>query len=587
MARKRIPILIIGLILFLNIFSFGSSFADEHKVLNSEINVFINNDGSARITEKRNAYLSEGTENYIVIGNLGDSTIRDFKVVEDGRTYQYVDNWDLNASRGEKAFKNGIIDTGDSYELSWGIGEYGEHQYIIEYTITDFIKELQDGQILFWRFINDDLNTPPESLTITIESDQAFNQGEEEIYAFGYEGDIQFVDGKIVAQSSEPLYSNNYATILVGLPEGMFSTSDYIDTTFQEVKDEAFIGSDYGSEDSGDDGYYEDDYNDDFNDNYDNNFSPGFGFFGAIGGLFSLFPLFIVGIIAMNIFSNKSSNSPGTFKRKFKEEYYRDYPYEGDITDVYYILYKIGVGKFENLLTSFILKWINEERIMTETDETGLIFKKEVTNIRFLNKFMDNKTHEGKLFNMMLDAAGSNSLLEEKEFTKWAARNYSKIESWEKEVREDSSMKLQELEYLTIEEKKKFFFTTHNIVLTQKGERLEENIYKYINYLHDFSLLNEHEAINVKIWDNIMIWAGALGLTEVVSKQFEKLYPRYQAETVYRGNSIYLAHALTRNVARAAVPPSSSSRSGGGGGFSSGGGGGGGSFGGGSGGGTR
>ena len=580
MYKKRIPITILVLILFLNIFSVNSSFADDHKVENSEINVFINNDGSARITERRKAYLSEGTENYIVIGNLGESTIKNFIVSEGGRAYQYVDNWDINASREEKTFKNGIIDTGDGYELSWGIGEYGPHEYILEYTVTDFIKELQDGQILFWRFVNDELNTPPESLTITIESDQAFNQGEQEIYAYGYEGDIQFVDGKIIAQSSEPLYSNNYATILVGLPQGMFATSDYIDRTFQEVKDEADIGSDYGSEDSDDNGYYEDN-------DYNNGFSPGLGFFGAIGGLFSLFPLFIGGIIMMNIFSNKSSNRPGTFRRKFKEEYYRDYPYEGDIVDVYHILYKMGVGKFENLLTSFILKWINEERIMTETDEAGFIMKKEVTNIRFLNTHMDKSTHEGKLFNMMLEAAGANNILEEKEFTKWAARNYSKIESWEKEVRDDSSMKLQAEGYLIIEEKKKFLFTTHNIVLTAKGEELEERIYKYINYLHDFSLLNEHEAINVKIWDNIMIWAGALGLTEVVSKQFEKLYPRYQAETVYRGNSIYLAHALTRNIARAAVPPSSSSRSGGGGGFSSGGGGGGGSFGGGSGGGTR
>lgn len=580
MYKKRIPITILVLILFLNIFSVNSSFADDHKVENSEINVFINNDGSARITERRKAYLSEGTENYIVIENLGESTIQNFIVSEGGRAYQYVDNWDINASREEKTFKNGIIDTGDGYELSWGIGEYGPHEYILEYTVTDFIKELQDGQILFWRFVNDELNTPPESLTITIESDQAFNQGEQEIYAYGYEGDIQFVDGKIIAQSSEPLYSNNYATILVGLPQGMFATSDYIDRTFQEVKDEADIGSDYGSEDSDDNGYYEDN-------DYNNGFSPGLGFFGAIGGLFSLFPLFIGGIIMMNIFSNKSSNRPGTFRRKFKEEYYRDYPYEGDIVDVYHILYKMGVGKFENLLTSFILKWINEERIMTETDEAGFIMKKEVTNIRFLNTHMDKSTHEGKLFNMMLEAAGANNILEEKEFTKWAARNYSKIESWEKEVRDDSSMKLQAEGYLIIEEKKKFLFTTHNIVLTAKGEELEERIYKYINYLHDFSLLNEHEAINVKIWDNIMIWAGALGLTEVVSKQFEKLYPRYQAETVYRGNSIYLAHALTRNIARAAVPPSSSSRSGGGGGFSSGGGGGGGSFGGGSGGGTR
>src|SRR5699024_4522141 len=107
----------------------------------------------------------------------------------------------------------------------------------------------------------------------------------------------------------------------------------------------------------------------------------------------------------------------------------------------------------------------------------------------------------------------------------------------------------------------------------------------YINYLYDYSLLNEHEAVNVKIWDNIMIWAAVLGLTEIVRKQFEKLYPNYSRETIYTGNSIYYSHILSRNIS-AATRSAATVRTSGGGGFSSTGGGGG-SFGGGSGGGTR
>ena len=335
----------------------------------------------------------------------------------------------------------------------------------------------------------------------------------------------------------------------------------------EEIKNQAFAGSDYGSSDDLE------------------NKEGSKSLFGKISGFFGgLISLLVPLVILVSIFGKNDSNiKPGKFKRKYKEEYYRDYPYEGDMLDSYYILYKIGVGNFENLLTSFILKWIKEDRIITEIDEKGFIMKKERTNIRFLNKEIDKKTLEGQLFSMMIDAAGTNEILEEKEFTKWASKHYSKIESWEERVKNNSSKKLQELGYLKIEEKNILFFKTHKIVLTEKGEELEERIYKYINYLYDFSLLNENEAINVKIWDNIMIWAALLGLTAVVSKQFEKLYPRYQAETVYRGNSVYLAHSLTRNVSKAA---SSSARSSGGGGSSSLGGGGG-SFGGGSGGGTR
>lgn len=572
MTKRRISVIILVLFLFLNIFTIKDVYADDFELENIVIDVFINEDGSANIKERRQMEINEGTEVFIVMGNLGESTIKDFTVKEDGIVYDYVDNWDIDASREEKTFKNGIIDRGDRYELSWGIGEYGSHEYILEYTLTDFIKELKDSQILFWRFINDKTNVPPQNVTVTIESERQFAQGTERIYAFGYDGDIQFVDGKVVAKSSEPLDNSQYVTVLMGLPEGSFASNDYVDKTFEEIQDEAFIGSDYGVDDSsGSSGT--------------SNSNSGFNFFGLVFG--RLFPILVTGILALNLFRNKN-NIKGTkkFKRKYKEEYYRDYPYEGDIIDVYYILQKIGVGNFENLLTSFILKWINEERIMTETEEVGFFRKKEQTNIRFLNKDIDTNTREGSLFKMMLDAAGPNEILEEKEFTKWAAKNRSKIEKWEKNIKNLSAQKLQELNYLEMVEKKVLFFKSHTVQLTGKGEELEKNIYKYVNYLHDFSLLNEHEAINVTIWDNIMIWAAALGITEVVSKQFEKLYPRYQAETVYRGNSIYLAHALTRNVARAAAPPASTTRSGGGGGFSSGGGGGG-SFGGGSGGGVR
>ena len=183
---------------------------------------------------------------------------------------------------------------------------------------------------------------------------------------------------------------------------------------------------------------------------------------------------------------------------------------------------------------------------------------------------------------MMLEAAGRNEILEEKEFTSWAKSNYTTIDQWEKDAKENSIEKLESIGHLIIEEKKKFLFTRKEYHLTEQGESLQENIYKYINYLYDYSLLNEHEAANVKIWDVIMIWAGFLGITEVVRKQFERLYPKYLEETVYRGNSIYLATSLTRNVSRARTTARSS---GAGGGTSIGGGGG--SFGGGSGGGTR
>jgi len=541
-----------------------------------DIEVYINQDGSAIIKEKRKAVLSTGTENYIVIDNLGKSKITRFEVYENGGKYNFIDKWDINWSRESKKNKNGIIKTANGYELSWGIGEYGEHEYNLEYTVTNFVKQLEDSQIIFWKFVNEDTNIPPESVRVSIFSDNEFSQENENIWAFGFSGDIVFDNGKILANSNNPLSSNEYVTILVKLPKDMFQTEDIINKDFEEIKSTAFIGSDYGGE-VNEEGAYPGSYDQENN-------SP-FSIFG-----FMFIPFFaIISLIffgkAIGSKSKSSYNYPSKFKKQYKEEYFRDYPYEGEFMDIYYIPYIMGATDFEKLLTGFILKWINENRIITVEEEVGWLFKKDSTNLKFLNKEILDNNLENELFQMMLAAAGENEILEEKEFTKWARSNLARIESWEKEVKDYSIKRLQKLGYLDITEKKFLFFKIPNYELTTKGKDFEANVYKYINYLHDFSLLNEHEAINVKIWDNIMIWAGFLGLTEVVSKQFERLYPNYTQETVYRGNSIFLTSNLASNVSHARMDAAAARSSGSGGSSSMGGGGG--SFGGGSGGGTR
>lgn len=562
MRRKWIQIGLLTLLILLHLSGIDKAHAAEHKLETLQIHVFINNDGSARITEKRVANLIEGTENYIVIGNLGKSKIKDFVVSENGEKYQYVDHWDIDATRKEKSSKNGIIETKGGYELCWGIGEYGQHEYTVEYTITNFIKQLQDSQILFWRFVNDQTNIPPENVTVFIESENKFTEDTEKIWGFGFPGYTQFQEGKVYSYNTEPLHQNNYVTILVKFKDGMFATKDVIDQPFEEIKEKAFEGSDYGKDVSGESSTMSSTLKN------------------------TLIILFIIGFFISRFIkpSKKLINQkPKKFKRKYHGEYYRDNPYEGSFSDIYYVPYIIGASNFERLLTGFILKWINEERIRLETERVGSIFKKDAAAIYFINKDMEEEsTLEGELFQMMLAAAGSNNILEQKEFTQWASTNRDKLIDWEKRLIKRSLQKLQDLGYVRLQEKRKFLFKTEDCEVTEAGQELEKNIYKHVNYLHDFSLLNEHEAINVKIWDQIMIWAAFLGLTNVVEKQFKKLYPKYEEETAYSSSSLRATSFFSQNVASARTPSSSN----GGGGYSSSGGGGG-SFGGGSGGGTR
>src|SRR5699024_10647209 len=68
-------ILLMVVIVVAYLFSFNKVHASDHKLEDLHIDVVIKNDGSAEITEKRTAHLTEGTEIYIVIENLGKSEI--------------------------------------------------------------------------------------------------------------------------------------------------------------------------------------------------------------------------------------------------------------------------------------------------------------------------------------------------------------------------------------------------------------------------------------------------------------------------------------------------------------------------------
>lgn len=556
---KRRLLLAFTIILVFSIGLSSVSFAEAHQLEKLNMNVFINEDGSATITENRVSYLSEGTENYIGIKNLGDSKITNFKVIEDGREYEYIENWDIDASREEKAFKNGIIETSDGYELAWGIGDYGPHEVTLEYTVTNMVKNFQETQGIFWEFIMK-TNLPPEIASLVIESDKEFTDANSNIWAFGYEGNIGFSGNKIMARSSEAFDSSDYLTVLVEFEEPLFNSDSYVDIPFEEVKERAFEGSDYGEESS-----------------------------GPFGFLSSLLPIIIpLYFVFTTLFIKKVNNSSikrnTKLKRRYKEEYYRDYPYEGDFEDIFFFLNKMEITNPEMLITAFILKWINRGWIDIRKEEVGFLFKKEETSFKFIKKDLDTTSIEGQLYNMMIKAAGSNEILESNEFKKWSKNNYREFQKWEKRAYEQSKEKMKSLGYIEVKKQKFLFISTDKMEFTQKGKDLETKIYKFINYLYDFSIINERDAVNVRLWDELMIWAGLLGLTERVAEEFKKLYPEYQTESNYRGNGVYTAYIFANSAASAYT--AAAARTSGSGGFSSTGGGGG-SFGGGGGGGTR
>src|SRR5699024_12327551 len=62
---------------------------DKHELTDLYIHAFIHADGSATITEKSKMSVSEGTEGFIIMKNIGKYKITDFSVWTDGHDYSY------------------------------------------------------------------------------------------------------------------------------------------------------------------------------------------------------------------------------------------------------------------------------------------------------------------------------------------------------------------------------------------------------------------------------------------------------------------------------------------------------------------
>ncbi len=66
--------------------------------------------------------------------------------------------------------------------------------------------------------------------------------------------------------------------------------------------------------------------------------------------------------------------------------------------------------------------------------------------------------------------------------------------------------------------------------LTEKGQHWYLYFHKLSSYMIDFSSLDEHDVDALKLWDEYMVYATAMGIAEKVSKNMQIAYPNLQEE---------------------------------------------------------
>ncbi|MBE6139863.1 MAG: DUF2207 domain-containing protein [Firmicutes bacterium] len=549
--------ILFGLIAFL----FPLMFINATSISDIDMDIYVDKNGDAFITETWNAYVNEGTEGYHPYFNIGTSTITDLEVSMDGKNFTTIDNWDINNSFSEKSNKAGIYYTGNEIDLCFGITNYGRHVYTIKYKINGFVSRTTDADMIYWTLFPYNFSASPDNVHVKIYSDTKYSDNLD-VWGYGNYGGTAYVyDGYIEINSEGKLSSSEYMTILVKFPKNTFNTTNITTNNFNYYYELAEKGATH----------YEDN---------DNEISP------IISIIILLIGSVILFIIAsLSIKERYKYGSKGSTVKK-DVPFFRDIPCKKDLFRAYFIANKYGlIEKKEDFLGSILLKWLKDGNVQTETIEKKVLFKtKEISNIIFVNK-NNLISLEQNLYDWMFEAS-QDGKLESKEFEKWCKKNYQKILKWFDDViKYERDVLISEGTIVKENKKVLKLFKIINYNLPDSLMEEAEQLKGLRLYLKEFTVIDQRQPIEVKLWNEYLIFAQIFGIADKVAKQFEKLYPEITEEINrygYNYNTIYFMNSVSERSSKSIERAQSYSS--GGGGFSSGGGGGG-SFGGGGGGG--
>ena len=489
--------------------------AGAQQIRDIDIFVELQKDGSAWITQHWDVQAPSSTgwtEWYVPIGNLKDMTVSDLSVSEGGQIFESVgDNWDVDLSRKKKAGKSGIVRKRDGVELCWGLGEYGDHKWTVRFLVTGLVQALDDADAFNFMFVNPGLAAEPQHVRVVISP--AFDCPEwtydnTRVWAFGYYGDINVRSGNVVAESAEAFGYKSKLIALVRFDKGIFQPAVERGGSFDDMLQTALSDSSYGEEDDDDLPW------------------PAAIFFS----LLSLCPFFL--LIYMGIASALGYKYKKSFFGKQKiTEWYRDIPVDGDLFAAYYALehgkrFSISPS-VQNLIGALFLRWILDKQIKVVPDPKS---DKRV-NLSFEEDASFPSEAEDSLYRYARAASGDNLILEKNEFERWSKKNYKKLTAWPNQAKERGRNWFQIRGY--------FLSGTKTTV---SGAQEACHVIEFKNFLKDFTLSKEREAVEVGLWKNYLVFAQLYGIADKVAKQFKELYPAEFQEVV--GNTGLDTHTM-------------------------------------------
>lgn len=519
------------------------------------INVCLNTDGAARITEVWDVVVASGTEWYLVRNNLGDIGIFDLQVVdENGNVFVDEGGWNVDRSIAQKARKCGLHRTGSGYEICWGVESYGPHRWTVSYTMTNVVKSLSDYDMLHMQFISSKLSSPPAHASLTLEAPIFLDSDNSRIWAFGYDGTVEWKGGKVVAESGEPFVSNSSMILLLRFDKGIFNPLSSQDRDFAAVLDNAREGSYYPDDDESEDDAFSD-------------------FLAGLTTMLIMWWTFIKPFLrAIGVVKKKDR---GALKRLFGRRtlpsnpgWDRSIPFDGNHLRTYYIashLKGIDDGKL-TIVSAIMLRMVEKGNIRMQTSVSG---KNEFAFVSQASKDWMSPS-ERAFYNMLKEASGNDKILQEKEFRKWSLYHRSEVYDWAKTVKQEV---LDSFNDPAIASNSSYY---ESVELTPLGQQKAMQALQFRQFLKEFTVINERHVPEVALWGEYLIVASIFGMADKVAADMKRIAPdlsvgNIRVQTSNLSDIVYFSNAFRNYTRNAYAVHSSSLHSGGSSGSSSGG----------------
>ena len=481
-----------------------------------DVFVWLELNGSAVIQERWLIDLDDSdakTEWYVGHKNMGKMEITDLRVegyipgMGDGQLFETLERWKLNASREEKAGTCGLNNNGT--EICWGFGDYGLHEYVVTYRLTHLIQSYDTNDGFNHCFVDVDCDVEQSQVFIIPDEGISLSEANTRRWAFGYEGSIEFdEDSCIVATPSETIGHGKRIIIMLEFDKGVFEPDSESYMTWASRKKMALEGADY------DDLKEEDD---------------DWGFWDwvilivvIVGGLlvFAMIDVIVDVLLLLIVWFCEAlwwvvplSPLRKWFRRRrlgIRSGYYwRTVKPEWSLIKNWLLVSELNYVRNmpkQPVISAVLLKLIDRGDISITREEGGSSNLLKIVNPNNSAASVPSSISSDKdlctmVLYMLTKAAGKDAVLQPNEFSSWAKKNRT------------VPRKLMNAFEMSLD----------------KGyiERNAADVFGLKAFLKDFTLLNERHMMEVRLWDQYMVYAQFFGLTEQVVRDMKKICPEY------------------------------------------------------------